>query len=55
MALLECSALDATNVNVAFELIIKGKCKLREDPLKPLVIFIEFLNVRMLTKYFNVV
>jgi len=23
MALLECSALDATNVNVAFELIIK--------------------------------
>ena len=29
MALLECSALDATNVNVAFELIIKGKCDLQ--------------------------
>ena len=27
MALLECSALDSTNVNAAFELIIKGKSR----------------------------
>ena len=52
MALLECSALDATNVNVAFELIIKGKCK---DPLRePLVIVRRLLNVTMLTNYFDV-